>query len=156
MICAKLWTHLQRCFMWRLNLIEPTEHESSLLDEAEIRDSTESTITTTSAQDLSMSTSTSNADATLRSYIVWRRSQMLCSLLPLLSSIITYIYDHVKNPGQVINPELNGWGNFVINLPYLVNIIIFVAVVGAIGIPVGNFASGAIGESHRKSSDSVS
>lgn len=64
---------------------------------------------------------------------------MLCSVLPLLSSIITYIYDHVKNPGQVINAELNGWGNFVINLPYLANIIIFVAVVGAIGIPCGKF-----------------
>ena len=52
MICAKLQTHLQRCFMWRLKLVEPTSHELKLLGEADIH------------------------DPTLRSYIVWRRLQI--------------------------------------------------------------------------------
>jgi hypothetical protein len=115
MICAKLWTHLQRCFMWRLILVEPTSHELKHLGEAEIH------------------------DPTLRSYVVWRRSQLLCAMLPLTSSMITYFYDHIRNLGDVINPNLNGWGNFVTNLPSIANIIILVAVVGAIGIPLGKF-----------------
>ena len=112
---AKLWTHLQRCFMWRLILVEPTSFELKHLGEAEIH------------------------DPTLRSYVVWRRSQLLCAILPLVSSIITYFYDHIRNPGNVINPNLNGWGNFVTNLSSIANIIILVAVVGAIGIPLGKF-----------------
>ena len=115
MICAKLWTHLQRCFMWRLIFVEPTSHELKLLGEADIH------------------------DPTLRSYVVWRRSQLLCAILPLTSSIITYFYDHIRNPGNVINPDLKGSGNFVTNLPSIANIIILVAVVGAIGIPLGKF-----------------
>ena len=112
---AKLWTHLQRCFMWRLILVEPTSFELKHLGEAEIH------------------------DPTLRSYVVWRRSQLLCAILPLVSSIITYFYNHIRNPGNVINPDLNGWGNFVTNLSSIANIIILVAVVGAIGIPLGKF-----------------
>jgi hypothetical protein len=62
MICAKLWTHLLRCFMWRLDLVEPTSHKLKLLGEAKIQ------------------------DPTLRSYVVWRQLQMLCSILQLSSS----------------------------------------------------------------------
>jgi hypothetical protein len=51
--------------------------------------------------------------------------------------MITYFYDHIRNPGNVINPDLTGSGNFVTNLPSIANIIILVAVVGAIGIPLG-------------------
>lgn len=64
---------------------------------------------------------------------------MLCSVPPLVSSIMTYFYDHIQNPGNVINPKLNGVGNFVTNLSSIANIIILIAVIGAIGIPFGKF-----------------
>jgi hypothetical protein len=60
---------------------------------------------------------------------------MLCSILPLISSIITFFID--LNGEDIINPELNGWGNFLINLSSIANIVIFVAVVLATGIPYG-------------------
>jgi hypothetical protein len=111
MICTRLLTHLQRCFMWRLNLIKPVLHERKILDDAEI------------------------LNDTVRSYVVWRRSQLLCSIVPLISSIITFFVD--LSGEEVLNSELNGLGNFLINLSYVANIVIFVAVVLATGIPYG-------------------
>ncbi|KAL3816653.1 hypothetical protein ACHAXA_000831 [Cyclostephanos tholiformis] len=114
MIITELWTHsLQRCFMWRLNLIEPTSHESKVLDEADIQ------------------------NPTLRSYIVWRRSQMLWSILPLSSSVVTFFIDLIRNAEDILNPKLKGWGNLLVNLSSIANIIIFISVVLATGMPYG-------------------
>jgi hypothetical protein len=109
-LLTPLRTNLGRCFMWRLNLVEPTSRESGLLDAAKIH------------------------DATLRSYIVWRRSQMLCAVLPLMFSILLGLYNlPTKN-----DVRLNTMGNLVKSLPFIGNIFILFAVIGAIGIPYPN------------------
>jgi len=102
-----LWTHLRRCFGWRLNLIKPTSHESNLFDNAGIE------------------------NPTLRSYLSWRRSQMLCSVPVLMSAALTGLSAVVESN------KLTDKGNFVYNLPNIANFVLLIAVLGAIGYPRG-------------------
>ncbi len=56
----------------------------------------------------------------------------------VLHRVVVFVNAMFHN-ANVLNPKLNGWGNFVINLPYIANIIILIAIVGALGIPYGKF-----------------
>ncbi|KAL3808092.1 hypothetical protein ACHAXA_010804 [Cyclostephanos tholiformis] len=105
MFCSSIRINLQRCFGWRLNLVQPTPRESDLLDTAEIKDST------------------------LRSYVVWRRSQMICAILPLLLSMLLSAIKITPDP------NLNSFGNLVNNLPFIGNLFILISLIGAIGFP---------------------
>mmetsp|Transcript_43527 Transcript_43527/g.74283 ORF Transcript_43527/g.74283 Transcript_43527/m.74283 type:complete len:833 (-) Transcript_43527:173-2671(-) len=106
-ILVMLWTHLRRCFGWRLNLIEPTAYETNLFENANIE------------------------TTTLRSYLAWRRSQMLCSVPVLMSAAVTGL-SKVDSSN-----ERTEEGNFVYNLPNIANFILAIAVLGAIGVPTG-------------------
>jgi len=101
------WTHLRRCFGWRLSLTQPTSHETNIFDIASI------------------------SSPALRSYLAWRRSQLLCSVPVLMLAAATGL----SRVNRIDNRSDKG--NFVLNLPNVANCVLLFAVIGAIGIPKG-------------------
>jgi hypothetical protein len=113
-IALIFWTHLRRCFGWRLLKTEPTPYELNMFDKAQVQ------------------------DPTLRTYLAWRRSQMMFSVPVLLSSAFTGLsaalgYDEEGEDKEYLDDR----GNFIYKLPNIANFILLVAVMGAIGFPKG-------------------